>query len=201
MRLRSFVFLRHGQTDWNLEGRIQGHTDIPLNATGRAQAAAAAARLVGAGVTRAVTSPLSRARETAEIVADHLGVPLEIDADLKERAFGAFEGRLLAEVKREHGIPSTQPVSTIMPPDAEQWPLTRVRTLGAIQKWFAAKADDGLLFVSHDGVFRALHEQLVGERPGSSNATPYRFIREEDRWRLEEWNPVRVDAAAAQAAL
>lgn len=183
---RRFIFLRHGQTDWNAQGRIQGHTDIPLNATGIAQAQAAARRLAGCGIERIATSPLARARRTAEIVAAALGAPLLLEPGLKERAFGAFEGQIVAEVKRAHGIPDTQPLSTILPPDAEPWPRTRARALAVLGEWLAREGDATLLFVSHDGIFRALQEQLLGVRPEATHATPYLFAPEGEGWRVRE---------------
>jgi broad specificity phosphatase PhoE len=82
---------RHGQTDWNLDGRLQGSADIPLNATGRLQAAALAERLKGVHLDAVYSSALKRSRETAEIV--HGAAPLQALAGLNERRLGAFEGR------------------------------------------------------------------------------------------------------------
>ena len=78
-----FWYLRHGETDWNAQGVSQGSIDIPLNATGIAQAKAAAEQMVGLGIRTIVASPLSRARVTAEIVAEKLGLPVAIDPDLQ----------------------------------------------------------------------------------------------------------------------
>jgi|RhiMethySRZTD1v2_1073278.scaffolds.fasta_scaffold05050_16 broad specificity phosphatase PhoE len=183
---RPFFFLRHGQTDWNAQGRIQGHTDVPLNATGVAQAQAAAGRLQGRGIDWIVSSPLARARSTAEFVARRLGLPVQLDDDLKERRFGAFEGMIADEVKRAHGLAPEQPISLILPPDAEQWPQTLARSRAVVGKWLAAQPDKVVLFVSHDGLFRALHEQLLGSRPGATHAAPYRFAPREERWSVTE---------------
>ncbi|NLD95435.1 MAG: histidine phosphatase family protein, partial [Fibrobacter sp.] len=91
-------FVRHGQTQWNLEGRLQGSSDIPLNQTGRAQAAAAV-QVLGTGRWDAiVSSPLSRARETAQIIADGLGLELGPAYDLLvERDYGQGEGVVESE--------------------------------------------------------------------------------------------------------
>jgi broad specificity phosphatase PhoE len=181
---RRFIFLRHGQTEWNRLGRIQGHTDIPLNDTGIAQAHAAARRLAPEPIDRIVASPLARALDTARIAAEHLHRPLHVDAALKERAFGAFEGGNIDAIKRAHGIPLEQPLSTILPPDAEVWGETRGRALAAISDWLARHANETLLFVSHDGMFRALHEQLLGTRPAATNATPYVFDPVGESWEV-----------------
>nr|WP_200328870.1 histidine phosphatase family protein [Leucobacter sp. L43] len=96
------ALIRHGQTDWNLSGRMQGRTDIPLNATGREQASVLAERLSRAGGWDAVvTSPLLRARQTAEILAERLGLEAVTCEGLVERSFGDAEG-LSHSVALEH---------------------------------------------------------------------------------------------------
>ncbi|RGE20306.1 histidine phosphatase family protein [Leucobacter sp. wl10] len=96
---RTLALVRHGETDWNLAGRIQGRTEVPLNTTGRAQAAATAALLRGAGRWHGlVSSPMLRAIETAEILSEslELGSPV-IDEALWERDFGLAEGLAVEE--------------------------------------------------------------------------------------------------------
>lgn len=96
----TFALIRHGQTDWNLQGRMQGRTDIPLNATGRDQAMTAGRRIAdsGDGWDLVVSSPLGRARETASIIAETLRVPLEGEyEDLVEQDFGEAEGSLVTD--------------------------------------------------------------------------------------------------------
>lgn len=93
------LVIRHGQTEWSVAGRHTGHTDIPLTATGRAEALDAARTLAGWHVVRAYTSPLGRARETAELVG--LACELTVDHDLMEWDYGDFEG-VTTESAREH---------------------------------------------------------------------------------------------------
>ncbi|VEG25646.1 histidine phosphatase family protein [Actinomyces howellii] len=93
------VLWRHGQTDYNAQGRIQGRVDIPLNEAGLAQARAAAPAIEGLEPVRIVSSPLARARQTAEVLSEAAGIDVETDEDLIERAFGAFEGMTRAEMK------------------------------------------------------------------------------------------------------
>lgn len=88
-------FVRHGQTDWNLEGKIQGWADIALNETGRQQAGDTRDQLARYTFAAILTSPLLRARETADIIAEnHPDTPLVIVPELKERDFGEYEGRV-----------------------------------------------------------------------------------------------------------
>lgn len=94
----TIALTRHGQTDWNAAGRMQGTSDIPLNDTGREQALASLARFVGVGWQHVVTSPLSRAAETGRIIADGLGITVSgVYSDLQERHYGEAEGRTDAE--------------------------------------------------------------------------------------------------------
>ena len=93
------ALIRHGQTDWNLALRMQGRSDIPLNDTGREQARVAAAALAAEPWDVVVSSPLLRARETAEIIATALGVPLGASYnELLEQDFGVAEGTLVDEL-------------------------------------------------------------------------------------------------------
>jgi broad specificity phosphatase PhoE len=87
------LLVRHGETDWNAEGRLQGHTDRPLNEYGRRQAKELAAQLAGEGAVDAIyASDLARAKETAEIVGARLGLPVVVDPDLREKHWGNWEG-------------------------------------------------------------------------------------------------------------
>ncbi|RYG60295.1 MAG: histidine phosphatase family protein, partial [Alphaproteobacteria bacterium] len=170
---RPFYFLRHGQTDWNLEGRMQGHTDIPLNATGLQQAQAAALKLKHLPITHIVTSPLSRALKTAAIAAETLGLPLHIDSNLKERTFGSLEGSLRRDLMLQHNIAEHEPYDRILPEDAEQWPATLSRAQAGIMQWLNAHPAETILFVGHGAFLRALHEALTSEYFEAANATPY----------------------------
>ena len=103
----NIYFLRHGETDWNKEGRIQGHTDIPLNQKGRMQIAQTAKGLAGicSDIDLIVCSPLSRARESAEIAARNLHYPIDrivVEPMLIERRFGEAEGMTAKERARRY---------------------------------------------------------------------------------------------------
>ncbi len=179
---QNFYFLRHGQTDWNLEGRFQGRSDVPLNATGHKQALNAGLLLKQHPIERIICSPLDRAIKTAKIVAEHISLPVQIDDQLIERTFGSFEGLIISDVKRKHGIDINEPAAKILPTDAEQWSETVKRSREAIGKLLTAAPSENILFVAHHGIFRALTETLCGPGLDSENGTPYRFHSTDGKW-------------------
>ena len=97
MAATRIVLWRHGQTDWNIENRFQGHTDIPLNAVGRFQVEHAAKVLIGMNPIKIVSSDLSRTRETADALAQLSGLPIITDIGLRETDGGNWEGKTGAE--------------------------------------------------------------------------------------------------------
>jgi broad specificity phosphatase PhoE len=181
---KAFFFLRHGQTDWNVQGRFQGHTDIPLNAAGLAQAANAADVLANWSVDLIVASPLLRARRTAEIVAERFNKTPVFDDDLMERQFGRFEGLIVNDVKASFGLKPDERLTRHLPEDAEQWHETRERTLRVLRKWLSRDPDASILFVSHSGLFDALYEIIFGPRVEPKHA-PYRWSHGDGGWRCE----------------
>jgi 2,3-bisphosphoglycerate-dependent phosphoglycerate mutase len=105
---RVLFLFRHGQTDWNREGRLQGHTDTPLNATGLVQAEALAQRLLAHRLDAVVSSDLTRALTTARIIAEVSEVPLLTDPGLREVSVGLAEGLLWEEAKARFGAELTE---------------------------------------------------------------------------------------------
>ena len=87
------LLTRHGQTDWNVAGKIQGSTDIELNETGIKQAQKTREKLLDENIDVIISSPLKRAKKTAEIIATGRNIPLIIDNEITERCFGKFEGK------------------------------------------------------------------------------------------------------------
>jgi probable phosphoglycerate mutase len=161
----AFWFLRHGETDWNAQGLSQGNVDIPLNATGLAQARSAAERLRNRGITTIVGSPLSRARVTGEIVANALGLPLTIDQDLREVAFGVQEGQVMSDWFAEWVNGS------LTPEGAESFAALRRRSVAAINR--ATGNPPVVLVVAHGALFRAVRAAM-GFEPNvrTPNAVP-----------------------------
>lgn len=161
------LLARHGETAWNLEQRWQGHTDIPLSDRGREQAAALGARLRDFGIGDLRSSDLLRARETAEIVARELGLPgVKIDARLRERSFGVFEGLTATECAAQ--FPEVwaryQLDRRCVPPGGEPQEQVVARLTEALQEALVAttSAAQPVLLVGHGGSMRALLSATFG---------------------------------------
>jgi probable phosphoglycerate mutase len=162
---RAFWFLRHGETDWNAHNWSQGNVDIPLNATGLAQAHVAAGLLAHRGIAALVSSPLSRARVTAEIVAASLGIGVIFDDDLREAAFGVQEGEPMTAWFADWIA------GRATPEGGETFAALRVRAIAAINRALARPAP--VLVVAHGALFRATRAAM-GLEPNvrTPNATP-----------------------------
>jgi broad specificity phosphatase PhoE len=160
-----FWFLRHGETDWNARGISQGNVDIPLNPTGLAQARSAAEKLRNRGIASIVASPLSRARVTAEIAGEALGLPVSIDHDLREVAFGVQEGQAMS------GWFADWVTGGVTPEGAESFAALRARAVSAINR--ATALPPAVLVVAHGALFRALRAAM-GMEPNlrTQNAVP-----------------------------
>ncbi|MBA3517261.1 MAG: histidine phosphatase family protein [Rhizobiales bacterium] len=160
------IFIRHGETDWNREARLQGQQDIPLNGLGRRQAernGRALAGVLAAGDWRAIASPLSRAAETMRILLAAAGRPdvgFEIDPILKEISYGDWEGLTLAEVAHRDADGARareRDKWSFVPPAGESYALGAER-VGA---WLES-LDGPSLVVAHGGILRILLHLLAG---------------------------------------
>jgi len=153
--------VRHGETDWNAEGRIQGREDIPLNGNGMAQARRCGEALRGGDWRAILTSPLKRARRTAEIIAEALGIPDVVDdPDLMERDYGNLSG--LTATERATEFPEGTHAGV------EAWEDLRDRIIRAVLRG-AEKCAPGenIIVVSHGGAINALLAHLSGGEYGS----------------------------------
>ncbi len=164
------VFLvRHGETEWNRVGRWQGKTDIPLSEVGRAQARTLADRLRDRGLAEIHTSDLSRARETAEIVASALGISrLSFDPRLRERGFGCFEGLTREECAERHAEVWQRYLADARttPPDAEPQEQVVARITAAVSQIAESAARTGpVLVVSHGAAIRSFVHAITGTAP------------------------------------
>ncbi|MGG5818935.1 histidine phosphatase family protein [Falsiroseomonas sp. HW251] len=162
---RPFWFLRHGETDWNAQGLSQGRTDIPLNKVGLMQAERAALTLRAGGIATVVSSPLIRARRTAEIVAEPLGLPVQLDPDLQEVNFGDQEGLPMGDWYDDWIA------GTYTPAGAESFAELVARAVRGVNR--ATEKQAPVLVVAHGALFRALRLAL-GHEPNvrTPNALP-----------------------------
>lgn len=173
--MRRLLLARHGETAWNALGRLQGHTDIPLNDNGRAQARALAAGVASTGIAAIVTSDLARARETGEIVATALGLAAPvIEPGLRERRFGVFEGLTRDECATHHPEAwRAWEERTGGPADSEPRAAAIARMAEALAR-IAASDGGPALVVSHGGVMRLWLMEILGEDVrGIANAAVY----------------------------
>lgn len=158
--------VRHGETDWNISGVLQGWIDVPLNATGRQQSRALGAAYAGAGFRAVWTSPLSRAAETAHIVASVLGLPSPICHEgLKERRFGAIQGVPKAELAELNPV-LMQQLSRRNPAadfaEGEAMDEFADRVLDALRDIGARHAGERVLVITHGWVMDVITREIQG---------------------------------------
>jgi probable phosphoglycerate mutase len=192
---------RHGQTAWNAERRFQGHSDVPLDATGHEQARRAARYIAALHPRGLYSSDLSRAVETAEYLARLTGLPVQLDKDLRERGGGSWEGLTDAEIRAQYPAE----YATWAPPDGE--PVTAVagRSAGSLQR-IADSLDSGSLavIVGHGAQINLGLSRLLGlpERVRVmgplGNCAWSTLGRRDGHWRLLEHNVGRLPDQVAE---
>jgi len=147
--------VRHGETDWNRARRIQGSTDIPLNHTGRAQAAGVGLLLAGRAFNGIASSPLSRAYETAEIIGDAVGIGrIEVLANIVERAYGEAEGLTDHEISQR--FPGDAQV-----PGRESRQDVAARVLPTLVALATRNPGGTLIVATHGGVIRSVLDEIA----------------------------------------
>lgn len=191
---------RHGQTTWNVEHRFQGQTDIPLDATGLAQAEQAAGRLATLRPAALVSSDLSRAQQTAAPLAGLTGLPVTLDKDLRERSGGDWEGLSDAEIRERY--PAER--ATWNPPNGEPTVVVADRVAAALMR-IADTLDEGQLAIAvgHGAALRLGMERIlripVDGLPTLGSLVNCSWSVLELRgghWRLNEYNVVAPDVGA-----
>ncbi|TDC80810.1 histidine phosphatase family protein [Actinomadura sp. 7K507] len=190
---RRLVLWRHGQTAWNVEGRFQGRTDIPLDETGVRQARRAAGLLAGLRPTALLASPLRRAADTAQALADVTGLPVRYDDDLVERAGGAWEGLSAREIRERYPAERAR----WEPPGGETSAQVAKRVGSALERALDDLPPTGQLVVaSHGAALRLGMSHLIGlpeevwERLGGLSNCCWSVVTEmrNGGWRLVEHN-------------
>jgi broad specificity phosphatase PhoE len=146
----TLLLVRHGETDWNADGRLQGHTDRPLSDFGRRQARQLAEELADEEVGAIYASDLARARETAEIVGKRLGLPVVLDAGLREKDWGNWEGLTAVERDRVEFV-------------GESTGAHQERILRTLRRISERHSGDGsVLVVTHGGSMRRVQAAALG---------------------------------------
>jgi broad specificity phosphatase PhoE len=160
----TLLLVRHGETDWNRDGRWQGHSDTPLNERGREQSRELAAQLDGMAVDVVYSSDLARARETAEIVADRLGLEVRLDRRLRERGFGAWEGLTSTEIEGrfEEAHRRWRAGKGFGADDAESFDAFARRVHAFLNDVLQLHPDENVLVVAHGGSIRVIHALAAG---------------------------------------
>jgi probable phosphoglycerate mutase len=196
---KHFYVFRHGETDWNAEGRFQGHIDIPLNDRGREQARGLISRLGPFGLQAILSSDLSRAHETARIIAEGIGVPVFTDEGLREAFLGQAQGMTYEEILAQFGDDvagkwrSSRPTDAdVSYPGGESANEIMARVFETIERFAAKEPSFRHIGIScHGGVIRRIMQRL--RPPGSEpvripNAVLYRIAYEQTKgaWSILE---------------
>ncbi|WP_436764028.1 histidine phosphatase family protein [Streptosporangium sp. V21-05] len=189
---RRVVCLRHGQTLWNVEHRFQGHSDIPLDETGIAQAARAASLLAALRPTMIVSSDLQRAFDTASALGRVTGLDVTVDKDLRERGGGRWEGLTREEISERW----PREFTAWEAPGGEAVGDVADRVSSAVRRWAGEMDSDGLLVVaSHGAAIRLgiaklmnLPQELWPALGGLGNCSWSVLEEARKGWRLLEHN-------------
>lgn len=187
------ALIRHGQTAWNAEGRMQGSTDVPLNDVGREQAREAVSLLTSSPWHAVVSSPLVRARETAAIIAEGLSVPLGPGYDLLvERRYGDGEGLTMEEIEArwpDRSIPGLEPIASVTE-----------RGVAALDRIAREFDDRDLVVVCHGTLIRHTLGAVAGRRIGPIlNGSVSSVERSGDGWIVRTVNGEQYDEHAEPA--
>ena len=162
--MTEIIIIRHGETEWNKTGRFQGHSDVPLSAEGRTQAAALGKNLVVDHVDAIYASDLTRAMETAAPLAQRFGLEVISDPLLRELNFGAWEGRNFNDVNAENPNAMknfyTDPEQADIP-ESEPFPEFQRRVAGRVREIVAHERGKRVVIVSHGASIRILLADLL----------------------------------------
>lgn len=183
-----FCLVRHGETDWNAQRRIQGNLDLPLNPTGLAQALAAARGLADAGIEAIYSSDLARARQTAEAAAQHTGLRVKLCEQLRERRYGIFEGLTYDEARRQYpdvysGFELRDAAFAVPGGESLQQLAARVET--ALRRIADRHPHQTVLVVTHGGVLDIAYRLSTGRTLDS----PRDFVIPNAAYNWIDWRP------------
>lgn len=194
------IAIRHGETAWNVDTRIQGQLDIGLNATGRWQAQRLALTLSDEPIQAIYSSDLLRARETARSIASATGQALQTHVGLRERDFGVFQGKTFAEIEAtwpDHAAHWRKRDPLWAPPGGESLTDVRRRITRTAFELAARHSGEQIVLVAHGGVMDVLYRAATGQdlqAPRSwnlGNAAINRLLWTPDGLQLVAWSDTR----------
>ena len=191
------IFIRHGETLWNLEGRVMGQLDSPLSPKGEQQARAIAERLAGISFDHLYSSDLGRAAQTARHIAALSGHTIQFDRDLRERNMGVFQGHT-GKQKREKLADVWKQCKAggadyKIPGGGESQNQRLQRSLDVMNRLAERHSGQRVVIVSHDGILRGFLAHTIGLDIKSetlflrANASYNSFMKQGDVWRLQVW--------------
>lgn len=183
--IKHIYLVRHGETEWNRESRIQGHSDIPLNSTGIEQAQQLAQRLKEWPIQYICSSDLQRAYHTAEWIAEHKGLPVNIEPRLRERHFGQLEGQqfkmIQSKLKEGHRF------------GVETFESLKERGMSCIRSILEGTESEHILIVSHGGFINSILHEISEGQVGTgvtrlSNTSLSHIEYNQGNWQLNRIN-------------
>jgi probable phosphoglycerate mutase len=191
-----FCIVRHGETDWNVQRRLQGHIDIALNTVGHRQAQAAAQGLIGQHFDAFYTSDLIRTQETAAAIAQAIGHKPRLEDGLRERHYGLFQGRTMEEVARDFPTAYAAYKARDLDhtfDDGESLRAFDHRIHTTLNRLATAHAGQTVLLVAHGGVLDVIYRRAMGRELGGPrdfpipNAALNWVSIDQGRWHVELW--------------
>jgi broad specificity phosphatase PhoE len=206
--MTKLLIVRHGETEWNAAGRVQGHDDIPLNEQGRAQVTATAEALRETPVAAAYASDLERAAETGRILAAPHGLEVVVTPCLRERCWGTWEGRTMAEIEEIDAAMAGRwrNHEWVNPEMAEEYEALQDRVVVEVRRIAEAHDGETVLIATHGGAVKVLVAWVLGAPLGShgamriNNASVTTILVRSGHYVLDSYN-VRIPAAGVAPGL
>ncbi len=190
------IFVRHGETDWNKEKRFQGgKSEVPLNEVGKLQSAYLARALMRDNCVIVLSSPLLRARATAEVIAEYNSIPLEVVDELRELSFGEYEGRLESELEASYGEEFKvwrESNYTLAPPGGESIWDVRDRAEKALEVARKYLEWGSVVICAHQGINMALKALITGDYSADVVKNYRQPNNRIDYWLLSEGRQLRT---------
>jgi probable phosphoglycerate mutase len=195
--MTELIFIRHGETQWNIEGRVMGQLDSPLSRRGEKQALAIARRLSRIQIAALYSSDLGRALQTANAIANKFNIAVRLDKSLRERNMGVFQGLTREEKKAQYAQVWKESKAIgadyIIPGGGESLNQRLARSIEVMNRLADDHPNETIVVVSHDGILRGFLGHILGLDVSSetrivrANASYNSFLKEDGQWRLKVW--------------